>query len=674
MSRPILWSLVSVLVSGCLGGGSSGRASTTSDSATTPASAASPVFFTTGQNAALVISEADFNDAGYLNNPGDGLLFNHQKGIASDGTNLVVADGSNNRVLIWNQAPTDNTSPDVVLGQPDLVQTDTNNATSSLARISWPVDVAIGGGRLFVSDTENDRILVWNSIPTTNGQAADYAITNTDLAWPWGIWTDGTKLMVTSTLGGKVLVWNSIPATGTEAPDLILTSNGELGTPRTITTDGTSFLMVADHNPNRSGVPSENGVFYWTSFPTTDVASDDFFSDGAASYWMGGAIDGTGRLYWVANILHRFDTPPAPMASIVLGDYSPTVSFGQYLLDGGDGTDIEVVGNRLYISLTNKNKIVGYRALPELAGDVPDIVIGSNSLDAQESSLETRLDHITNPAPVCDSQRLIVASDFDRNIRFYNSLPTANNQAADLTMSLAVQPSSISYSNSRLLAFMQADGEVWVWTGIPAGGGTPPDVKYTGLGFDLQDVSLDSRYLYVLKNNVISIWDISSGFPADLTAPDVQVTLQDANTLMGTARRLRSGDTYVLVTVQDRHKVLVFERSTLVAGSSTPLGAIGGSISSSVQFNLPTMAILAAGKVFVADTGFHRVQVWDSVGKAISGQQADAVLGQANQTDHEPNKARDGLFMPASLCFNGQSLYVGEFKFSGRLLEYRGTP
>jgi len=45
-------------------------------------------WFTTGQDADILLSGIDFNNAGYLETSGDGLLFNHPGNIATDGTRL----------------------------------------------------------------------------------------------------------------------------------------------------------------------------------------------------------------------------------------------------------------------------------------------------------------------------------------------------------------------------------------------------------------------------------------------------------------------------------------------------------------------------------------------------------------------------------------------------------
>lgn len=50
--------------------------------------------FVTGQEADIMLSGIDFNDAGMP------LLFNHKGGIASNGTSLFLADRNNNRILI----------------------------------------------------------------------------------------------------------------------------------------------------------------------------------------------------------------------------------------------------------------------------------------------------------------------------------------------------------------------------------------------------------------------------------------------------------------------------------------------------------------------------------------------------------------------------------------------
>jgi uncharacterized protein (TIGR03437 family) len=114
--------------------------------------------------------------------------------VTSDGQRLFVADLGHNRVLIWRSIPTQNAQPaDVVLGQPNFTTAIANytgdggvcpvvgqNAEGKntynprcAASLNFPRFALSDGRRLFVADGGNDRVLVYNSIPETNGAPAD---------------------------------------------------------------------------------------------------------------------------------------------------------------------------------------------------------------------------------------------------------------------------------------------------------------------------------------------------------------------------------------------------------------------------------------------------------------------------------------------------------------------
>src|ERR1019366_8721161 len=97
--------------------------------------------------------------------------------VASDGVHVVVADTDHNRVLIWNSIPGHNNAPaDVVVGQPDFVSTGLPGNEPNAKSMRGPQGVWIQNGKLYVADTQNNRVLVYNHIPTTNGVAADLVI------------------------------------------------------------------------------------------------------------------------------------------------------------------------------------------------------------------------------------------------------------------------------------------------------------------------------------------------------------------------------------------------------------------------------------------------------------------------------------------------------------------
>jgi len=82
------------------------------------------------------------------------------------------------------------------------------------------------------------------------------------------------------------------------------------------------------------------------------------------------------------------------------------------------------------------------------------------------------------------------------------------------------------------------------------------------------------------------------------------------------------------------------------------------------------MGVFVDGEhLFVGDTCFNRVFIWSEI--PISNEASpDIVLGQENFVDTFPHTTRDGLFWPAVLSFDGNYLWVGEFKFSNRLVRF----
>jgi uncharacterized protein (TIGR03437 family) len=193
--------------------------------------------------------------------------------VASDGTIVAVADTSNNRVLIWKSIPTTFGQPaDIVLGQKDFtsIAVVTVNANSLRA----PQGVWIQNGKLFVADTENDRVLIWNSIPTQNNQPADVVLGQPNftsapqvnqinlslptsasiMLSPTSVTSDGTRLYVADLGYNRVLIWNSIPTTNQKPADFEI---GQTDMTQSISNDSTNLCLSngTDVNGNATYPP-----------------------------------------------------------------------------------------------------------------------------------------------------------------------------------------------------------------------------------------------------------------------------------------------------------------------------------------------------------------------------------------------------------------------------------
>ena len=179
-----------------------------------------PTPTTNGSAASIVLGQASFTGGSVGNGAAD---LNEPSGVWTDGTRVAVADTRNSRVLIWTSFPTTNKQPaDLVLGQPDFGMSGCPRPPSG-ATMCAPRAVYSDGVRLFVADTQNDRVLVWRSFPTRNGQAADFVIGQPDmtsqvnglgpsrLVTPWDVTTAGDHLFMADYDNLRVLEFSPIP-------------------------------------------------------------------------------------------------------------------------------------------------------------------------------------------------------------------------------------------------------------------------------------------------------------------------------------------------------------------------------------------------------------------------------------------------------------------------------
>ncbi|MBI5079980.1 MAG: hypothetical protein HZB17_01570, partial [Chloroflexi bacterium] len=84
-------------------------------------------------------------------------------------------------------------------------------------------------------------------------------------------------------------------------------------------------------------------------------------------------------------------------------------------------------------------------------------------------------------------------------------------------------------------------------------------------------------------------------------------------------------------------------------------------------------AITIGERLLIADTVNGRVLGWASVTDAANGKNPTLILGATDLNETVPEIGRDKLYWPSSLNFDGAYLWVGEYKFSVRLLRF-GLP
>lgn len=206
---------------------------------------------------------------------------------------FYVLDDGNSRALIFDAIPVASNSPptagtsvaaNVAVGQPDLT---TKTRACSSTKFRYSVGMWVVNGKMLVADTSNHRVLIYNTMPTSSGAAADIVIGQPDMTTctsgatagvmnnPNYVWSDGTRVVVTDSSNNRVLIWNEFPTANGETADLVLgqpdfttaTSNTgglsahSLSSPAGVYSNGTQ-LYIADYTNHRALI--------WNSFPTAN--------------------------------------------------------------------------------------------------------------------------------------------------------------------------------------------------------------------------------------------------------------------------------------------------------------------------------------------------------------------------------------------------------------------
>jgi len=307
---------------------------------------------TNGTPADIIIGNPDFTSivtgptATYVNNIED-VCF------SPDGEKLIASDGGNNRVLIWNSIPTSNSQPaDVVIGQTNFT---TSSSGSGPNKFNYPWGVFVTqDGKLIVGDRQNNRFLIFNQIPTSNGASADVVIGQPDMNTTTAgclinkmntttcatVSLDG-KLLLSDRGNHRILIYNEFPTEDGASADIVIgqddfeiesagLSDFEFNIPIGITVSPQGELAVGDYSNNRvlifNEIPTENGASADIVLGQPDFNSSTAFNGGISDKSMnrpyGINFDLNGRLYVNGRDMHRvmiFGDLPENTADVEIG-------------------------------------------------------------------------------------------------------------------------------------------------------------------------------------------------------------------------------------------------------------------------------------------------------------------------------------------------------------------
>lgn len=698
--------------------------------------------------------------------------------VFSDGTRFFVADSSNNRVLIYNQIPTtNNASADVVIGQENFISHVGNAGGIGANTLYGPKSVFSDGTKLFIVDQHNSRVLIYNTIPTENNASADLVIGQVDftsgsynqggdvgantLNRPNFVYLHGTRLFVAEDGNNRVLIFNTVPTENNAFADVVIgqadfnsgeaDQGGSLGAntldwPCAIYSDGTSLLVVDQDN---------HRVLIYNTIPLVNNVSADVVI-GQSSFSSGGSSVAVNRMHYPESIYsdgtrlliadgynHRvliYDTIPTTSgasADVVIGQEDFTSGS---INQGGNPaantlnrpSSIYYDGTRLFIAGRYNNRVLIYDMIPVVNNASADVVIGQVDFTESTSNQGEKLSATSQKYPTAsftDGQYLAISEKGNHRVLIYNTIPTTNNAAADVVIGQADfenntanqgsgadggtmnWPSSVHIYEGKLFVSDSANHRVLVYNSMPTENGAEADVvigqaDFTGRsknqGGDPAANTLywpasvhvkDGRLFVADVNNRVLIYNTiptTNNASADIVIGQDDFTGGDvnrggdpaANTLNWPCAFAFHGDKFI-VSGQDNSRVLIFNtiptsssasadvvigQQDFTGGSSNQGGDVGAN-----TLSYPSSVYVVDGRLFIMDRSNNRVLVYNDIPETNNAN-ADVVIGQKDLESRDWNSAKSYTMLNPYGGFVNEDMLITSEYYNNRTTIFNLTP
>jgi hypothetical protein len=645
-------------------------------------------------------------------------------GVALDAAgNLLVADTSNSRVLVFTGGRTGDTTADRVFGQANLTDTACNTGSISAQTLCNPRGMAFdASGNLYVADHGNSRVLVYNASPADT--VADRVFGQASMT----VGTCNTPSLSSSSLCNPGSV--AVESTG----NVWIGDEGNsrvLGYLTPLTTNMVADKLVGKSSYTSSSCSPISATCFTTSAPSVavDAANNLYVSDTSSHRVLGyNAPFATGNDTAADRVLGQTDFANTARNSI------DGVSF-----NGPTGVHVDrsASPNRLYVADSGNSRVLAWSSVNFTNGQAASRVFGQvdftrgicNAGGLSASSLCTPVDMTTDAAGnlyISDTNARVLeydapfsaAGDAVADRAFGQTAFTGNTcnsgGASALTLcnpkGLTVSPGGNLYvvdgGNHRLLRYTTPLSTDLVADAVLGQIG----FRYTGAnlvdGAGLSspyavaiDASVTPNRLYVVDyaNSRVLAWgdvtDFENGSPADLVLGQPDLLTSGCNSQGVSASSLCSpiavtvdgaGRVYVADASNDR--VLIYDapfstdtEADKVVGQADFTGSScnrGLSSPSALTLCKPYgVAISPAGDLFVSDASNNRILVYVDVLNTDTA--ADAVFGQAGSftttTCNRGGRSENSLCSPYQLALDtsvpGMRLYVADSS-NNRVLEF----
>jgi sugar lactone lactonase YvrE len=300
-----------------------------------------------------------------------------QGSVAVNGSTLYVADTNRNRILGYHNIPTTaGAAADFVIGQADLNSNipDTSGAASGAViglRSPGRVWVDPTGAYLVVADTGNNRVLIWNPVPTSGSEAPKVVV--------------GQPNFTTNDANYVASGLNNPAADNLNGPTSAVIANGK--------------LVVVDKGNNR--------VLIWKTVPTTALSSADF-------------------------VLGQQSMSTNSQAGDIFVNPTTTDPNGHYQIGMRQPSDAWYTGDHMLVSDTGNNRVLLYNGIPNSLNPTADNVIGQLAIGSTSTAGGSGTQGLNTPWGVTsDDNNVFVADSGNNRVVEYVSAFGRNQQPAN---------------------------------------------------------------------------------------------------------------------------------------------------------------------------------------------------------------------------------------------------